>query len=251
MWVRVRMTLENFVDGPRWKSSQAIALVTIAMLSVLAEETIAAPFHVNGLRVQKSVVSFAERRNSRLVRQAWDISCGAAALSTVLSHYHGRSISEVSIVVTILRNTDPNRVRRRGGFSLLDLKRFAEAVGFTAKGYAGLTIDDLIAFGVPTIISVRIRGYDHFVVFKGRVGDTVLLGDPAFGNINLPVHDFLTMWPNGIGFIVSEDDLQPGDREPLAPDTMGLSVPNLNALSRFTKHGSVFSRTRLRPVLSR
>jgi predicted double-glycine peptidase len=245
------MTLENFVDGSRRKTGGTIALLAIAMLGIITEKTPAAPFHVNGLRLEKSVVSFAERRNNRLIRQGWDTSCGAAALSTVLTHYHGRSISEVSIVVTILRNTDPNRVRKRGGFSLLDLKRFAEAVGFTAKGYAGLTIDDLIAFGVPTIISVRIRDYDHFVVFKGRVGDMVLLGDPAFGNINLPVHDFLAMWPNGIGFVVSEGDLQPGDREPLAPDTMGLSVPNLNALSRFTKHGSAFSRTRLRPVLSR
>lgn len=230
--------------------SCAKTMLLAFLLATTSLNAYALPFHVGGLRLEKSIVSFAERRNSRLVRQNWDTSCGAAALSTVLTYYNEHPISEASIVASILHNTDPNRVRQRGGFSLLDLKRFADAVGFVGKGYGGLTVEDLKAFGIPAIVPVRIRDYDHFVVFKGSMGEIVVLGDPAFGNLSMTIDAFRAIWANGIGFIVSRHELEPGDLEPLTPDTMVLSVPNLNALSRFT-HRTLIQRTRLRPILLR
>ena len=63
-------------------------------------------------RVTRAVVSWQELRQSKLVRQSWDSSCGAAALSTVLTHHFGLSVSEYAIAAMILRETDPARVRR-------------------------------------------------------------------------------------------------------------------------------------------
>lgn len=211
----------------------------------------AVSFNVNGLSLRKSVDSFTARRNSRLVRQGWDRSCGAAALSSVLTHYLDRPSSELAIVVSLLHNTDPQRVREQGGFSLLDLKRYAEAVGFSAKGYGGLSVEDLVRFGVTSIVAVRIRGYDHFVVFKGRIGDHVLIGDPAFGNLTLTIDKFLTIWPNGIGFVVDRIARAEKEHAELAPDTMGLSIINLNALSRFITQGGGTPQLRLPPILLR
>lgn len=190
------------------------------------------PLATASQRVGARVVSFLDMRERNLVRQGWDVSCGAAALSTVLTHHFGTPYSEATIAVSILANTDPNRVRERGGFSLLDLRRFAEAVGYTAEGYASMTLDDLAAAGVPAILPVRIRDLDHFVVFRGVVAGKVLIGDPAFGNLTLSVRRFERIWTNGIGFFV-----RPGaNREAPAwrPDeAVELTVPDLNYVYRF------------------
>ena len=82
------------------------------------------PAEVQG---SKNVRSLKEIRGEAVVRQRWDMSCGAAALSTVLTYDFKDPTPETAIVVWILHRVDAGRVRARGGFSLLDLKHFAEA----------------------------------------------------------------------------------------------------------------------------
>lgn len=185
----------------------------------------------SGQRVNTRVVSFLEMRERNLVRQGWDMSCGAAALSTVLSHHFGSRYSEATIAATILANTDPDRIRDRGGFSLLDLKRFAEAVGYSANGYANLTLEDLAAADVPAILPVRIRNLDHFVVFRGRVAGKVLIGDPAFGNLTVSERRFAKIWTNGIGFLVESGEAEAPNWR--SQDAIALTVPDLNYAYRF------------------
>jgi predicted double-glycine peptidase len=153
-------------------------------------------------RTVRPVRSLLEIRQENVVIQKWDISCGAAALATILTYQYGDSISERKIAEGMLRRTDPLRVKFRGGFSLLDLKRFAEARGYIADGYADLTVDDLIKLG-PSIVPVKLSGYDHFVVFRGVVGPKVLLADPGFGNRTVPLETFEEVWAKKIAFVVS------------------------------------------------
>jgi predicted double-glycine peptidase len=201
-----------------------------------------------GIRVSKPVTSFQELRQRKLVRQGWDISCGAAALSTLLRYHHNDDVSEGTIVVSILNNTDPKRVRERGGFSLLDLKRFVKAVGYEGKGYGELTLQDVIDFRVPAIVPVRIRNYDHFVVFRGIAGGRVLIGDPAFGNLTMTAKRFEKIWPSGIGFIVTKKGVPAQDLTPLSPEALDMIVPNMNYVSRFVGRGSVVPKTRRPPA---
>jgi len=201
-------------------------------------------FRVGDARMTAPVKSVLELRNAKLIRQGWDISCGAAALSTILTYQFEEAYSEATIVVSILKNTDPQLVRERGGFSLLDLKRFTEAVGYRASGYGELSIEDLEAFDVPAILPVRIRNYDHFVVFRGRAGNRVLVGDPAFGNLTIPIEEFFEMWPSRIGFMVFQDDELAFKGNALAPNTMNLMVPNLNHVYRMLNAGGVLPATR-------
>ncbi|MCP4408111.1 MAG: hypothetical protein GY807_10200, partial [Gammaproteobacteria bacterium] len=138
------------------------------------------------MRFSQNVESMADLRWKKLTRQGWDMSCGAAALSTLLIYHHGRQFSEMAVTLTILKNSDPILVRERGGFSLYDLKRFVRAVGLDGVGYGKMTLDDLELFDIPAILPIRINDFDHFVIFRKRVGGHVMLGDPAFGNISLP-----------------------------------------------------------------
>lgn len=220
----------------RHRAGTLTAVLVLSAASLMPFRPAAAdtdvPLATASQRIGAPAVSFLEMRERNLVRQGWDVSCGAAALATVLTHHFGTPYSEATIAVSILANTDPNRVRERGGFSLLDLRRFAEAVGYTAEGYASMTLDDLATAGVPAILPVRIRDLDHFVVFRGVAAGKVLVGDPAFGNLTLSVPRFERIWTSGIGFFV-----RPGtDSEAPAwrPDeAVELTVPDLNYVYRF------------------
>ncbi len=85
------------------------------------------------------------------------MSCGAAALSTLLTYEFKDNTPETAIVVWILHRVDPVKVRARGGFSLLDLKRFAQARGYHAEGYAGMSIEELVSQKSAVIVPIRLK----------------------------------------------------------------------------------------------
>lgn len=156
-------------------------------------------------RKAKPVRSLLELRQEKVIVQQWDISCGAAALATILTYQHGDYVPEKTIAEAMLRRTDPLRVKFRGGFSLLDLKRFAESRGYTADGYTDVSIENLVEFG-PSIVPVDLDGYNHFVVFRGLVGDQVLIADPAFGNRTVRLERFQDAWLGDLAFVVRRAD---------------------------------------------
>jgi predicted double-glycine peptidase len=162
----------------------------------------------------KPVRSLAEMRNEAVVRQQWDLTCGAAAIATLLTYQLGHPVTERQVVSALLRRTGVDLVRLQLGFSLLDLKNYAASQGFAASGFGGLTLDDLDALA-PAIVPIRAHGFRHFVVYRGRRGDRVLIADPAFGNRTLPYQAFNAIWANGIGFIVVDP------AQPHPPNRMG------------------------------
>jgi predicted double-glycine peptidase len=164
------------------------------------------------LGAAEPVRSLREIRQANIVIQQWDTSCGAAALATLLKYQHGLQVSEKEIAEAMLRVTDPLKVKVRGGFSLLDLKRYADARGLEGVGYMKLDLDDLIDFA-PAIVPVDVRGYPHFVVVRGKTDDKILIADPAFGNRTMDVQTFQSAWQGNIGFIVRRRDGQPAPNE--------------------------------------
>jgi predicted double-glycine peptidase len=154
----------------------------------------------------KGIRSLKEIRGEGVVRQKWDMSCGAAALSTLLTYDFKDNTPESAIVVWILHRVDPVRVRARGGFSLLDLKRFAQARGYQAEGYTDMTIEDLAQQKTSVIVPIRLKGFDHFVVVKGVREGRVIIGDPGFGNTTMKIDRFQKLWNNGIIFVVTPPD---------------------------------------------
>jgi hypothetical protein len=148
------------------------------------------------------VRSLVELRGQRVVRQRWDLSCGSAALSTLLTYDVGDPVAEEQIVAAILQRSDPVRIRARQGFSLLDLKRFVASRGHDAEGYGRLDLQHLVGLA-PAIVPTVIGGYNHFVVFRGVRQGHVLLADPAFGNRTMTVEAFEAVWPRRIAFVVT------------------------------------------------
>jgi uncharacterized protein len=173
------------------------------------------------------VRSLLEIRNERVVLQRWDLSCGAAALATLLTYQHGDPVPEREIARGLIRRTeylaDPSRVQKGGGFSLLDLQRYVDGRGYEGVGYGRLAFQDLITFA-PLIVPLSLNGYDHFVVFRGVWGDRVLLADPGWGNRTMTIERFEDAWLDfpkfgKVGFVVKRrDGAEPPNQLASEPD---------------------------------
>lgn len=147
----------------------------------------------------KSVQSMRERRFANLVQQQTDFSCGAAAMATLLNEAYGWNFSEEQVIEGMLAEADPQLVQRMG-FSMLDMKRYAESLGLRARGYR-LQPEQLEEVKVPVIVLLDVRGYKHFVVMQVSSDDWVYIGDPVLGHKKMSIEDFASGW-NGIVFAV-------------------------------------------------
>jgi predicted double-glycine peptidase len=157
-------------------------------------------------RATITVRTLKEMRYEQVVRQQWDMTCGAAAISTLLTYDFKDRTSETAVVTWILRRTDPVKVQARKGFSLLDLKHFVQARGYRAEGFSEMSLEELAGLKIPAIVPIRSKGVDHFVIVRGVFGDRVVLADPAFGNMTIKAQKFQEIWKQGIAFIVHPPD---------------------------------------------
>ncbi|HET7085541.1 MAG TPA: C39 family peptidase [Rhizomicrobium sp.] len=154
-------------------------------------------------------VSFAEMPFRTVVRQQFDYSCGSAALATLLRYHYGRDASEATVFQAMYAAGDQARIQKLG-FSLLDMKTYLAASGYQADGYR-LSLDNLAKAATPAIALIQVGSYKHFVVIKGVIGDSVLVGDPAQGLRKFSREDFLKSW-NGIAFLLHD---APGANPPV------------------------------------
>jgi uncharacterized protein len=164
---------------------------------------------------QGAVRSLLEFRRDGVMIQQWDLSCAAAALGTLLQYEFGESLTEKEIARGLMNRREylehPEFVRVREGFSLLDLKHYVQTLGYKGLGYPGLDLNDLIE-NAPIMVPINAFGYNHFVIFRGAMGNRVLLADPAWGNRTMTIEKFEQMWldfgePMGhVGFVIERAD---------------------------------------------
>lgn len=165
--------------------------------------------------------------------QKWDISCGAAALGTLLNYQFDDYVTEVDIAKGLMDRDEyrknPELVKSRLGFSMLDIKRYVEGRGYRGIGYGKLDFDSISKMA-PLMISVFINGYNHFVVFRGVKGNRVVLADPAWGNRTMTIDRFMDVWMDypkigRVGFHIIDDseEAYPTNRlEPTAIDFVNM-----------------------------
>ena len=159
------------------------------------------------------VRSIIEKRHQNIVIQKWELSCGAAALATILRYQHGVPVTERSVALGLIDREEylanPDLVRFRQGFSLLDMKRYVDGLGYEGIGLGQLSLSDLFK-RAPIIVPVNLQGFSHFVIFRGGTLKTVLIADPAFGNVTMSTDKFLKGWIlykdiGHVGFIVTKE----------------------------------------------
>ena len=218
------------------QTASSIAVVVAALTAFVPALAAAAEHDAEPVR------SLLELRQEKVVVQKWDLSCGAAALATLLTYQHGDPVPEREITKGLIRRkeylADPSLVQMVGGFSLLDLKRYVDRRGYEGIGYGQLAFDNLIAFA-PLIVPLSLNGYDHFVVFRGVWGNRVLLADPAWGTRTMTIERFKNAWLEfpqfgRVGFLVARRDGQapPNQLTPQPSDFLIYPRPVVDAGAR-------------------
>lgn len=144
---------------------------------------------------------FSELKYRNIVRQAYDYSCGSAALVTILKHDLGLDVTENQAMEGMLAHGEKEKIIERRGFSLLDMKRFVASLGVESAGFRG-QISDLLTLEHPAIVPIDYAGFKHFVVLRGVRDGMVFLADPSAGNILFTVKEFATLWDRNTLFIV-------------------------------------------------
>ncbi|NNG75552.1 C39 family peptidase [Acinetobacter sp. ANC 4277] len=139
-----------------------------------------------------------------IVRQAYDYSCGSAALTTLLNGYTNlnATLTEQQVMDGLMKFGETDKIVERRSFSLLDMKRFVSAIGFESGGYRG-EFSDLVKQGQPAIVPISYAGFKHFVVFKAYKNGRVYVADPALGNISFDEVRFKEIWENNTLFLIN------------------------------------------------
>lgn len=203
----------NPVKAPRRKRMlyPATALAALLLPGCVTAPDASAPIWLGQTSqgapvMEKQVTSWKALKFEDLVRQRTDFSCGAAVMATVFNYAFGYETTEQQVLVNMLKVADPDVVREKG-FSLLDMKTYAQTIGMQAEGYR-LTYEAMGQLDLPIIALLNIRGYKHFVVLRKIFPDHVAVGDPALGNRIMTRKEFEAAW-NGVAFIVMGDNYDP------------------------------------------
>ena len=205
-----------------WRLSKPWLMLALLLLGVAPSNPVLA------LEPPRPVKSLLEMRHDRVAIQNWDLSCGAAAVATVLNYQYDDPVPERDIAKGLIGRDkyldNPSLVQQQEGFSLADLKNYVDARGYTGIGYGQLELEHLID-RAPIIVPIRATGYNHFVVFRGVQGNRVLLADPAWGNRTLTIDEFEDEWIRyrefgRVGFVVAQKDgmLPPNHLAPRSDD---------------------------------
>ena len=214
-----------------------LALPLLALAGTLPAARATTFLAPGGLNVRLPVTSMYERRNAGTVLQQYDFSCGSAAIATLLTHHYGRAVGEQEVLREMYARGDQEKIRKEG-FSMLDMKRYLQGLGYEADGFQQ-PLDKLAAARLPAIALINESNYHHFVVIKGLKDGYVLFGDPARGIRSVRRADFEAAWVGGMLFVIHNRvkearfnlaaDWRAAPRAPLASgiplDSVGSALP--------------------------
>jgi hypothetical protein len=143
----------------------------------------------------------SELKYRHVVRQAYDYSCGSAALVTILNYHLGLKVTEQQAMEGMLERGETEKIIARRGFSLLDMKRYVASLGADSAGFHA-ELKDLLTLDAPAIVPIDYAGFKHFVVLRGVRDGLVYVADPSAGNIVFSLKEFATLWDRNTLFIV-------------------------------------------------
>lgn len=150
-----------------------LLIITVAGLANASDESPATFLSLNAMK------------NSGVVKQASDNSCGAASIATLLSSFYGVKITEDDFLHAMAK-TD-------GKASFEDMQLALPKFGFKGIGYL-TTYDQLVKLQLPVIVHLKNEDNEHFSVLRGISESGVRLADPSLGNRFISKSQFLPIW---------------------------------------------------------
>jgi len=178
--------------------------------------------------------SMVDLRFVNIMRQQFDLSCGAAALGTLFNYFYGEKFDEREIIADIVKTGDKAKIER-DGFSMLELKQFGERRGYVVRGFQVTKPEALAELKIPYLTLINSRGYNHFVIVKGVKDGIVYIADPAFGNRSMPLDEFVPAWSKVILVYLSQTK-KPNNQFALEPSLRAPTNQVVQILDRYLTH---------------
>ncbi len=185
---------------------------------------------VGGGPITQSVViePYEVLKYKHIVRQAYDYSCGSAALVTIMNFDLGVTVNEQQAMEGMMQHGEKEKIIARRGFSLLDMKRYLASIGVESAGFRG-EISDLLALDHPALVPIDLGGSKHFVVLRGLRGGLAFIADPSAGNIVFSESEFASHWDRNTFFVIYPPKDKPALHE-LALTDMELGVTDMDRI---------------------
>lgn len=135
-----------------------------------------------------------QTRRRAIIRQTSPATCGPAALATLLTFYFDDPVTEEEMAKLVGAD-------KKSLSSMRELRDASRAKGYKAEGFratlAALT-HQVETSGLPVLVHFK-EPTQHYVLVVGRVGDFILVTDPARGEVSMHQTDFLRRWD---GFVL-------------------------------------------------
>ncbi len=158
------------------------------------------------LFTKQNITPLSEYKFKNILKQEHDYSCGSAALGTLLNFCLGETFTEKQIISGLMEFGDKDQIKKLKAFSLWDMQRFVEAIGYVSGGFNAEFSDLEDSDQWPCIVPVSLFEYRHFVVLKGIHKGHVVIADPWRGNETYTVNQFKKMWYKNILFKITPKD---------------------------------------------
>jgi predicted double-glycine peptidase len=162
---------------------------------LFAETVVPLKIGINGGNLSKKVNSWVEQRDFLVVKQAYDYSCGSAALATLINMVYNEDLSEGDVINYLLKKKSDYEIDdiSKNGYSMLDLKNAVIDMGYNAAIYK--IIEDKYEYIItPVIIYYEPSGQKHFAVLKKILNNKAYIADPSRGNIRIDMIQFKKQW---------------------------------------------------------
>ena len=207
-----RITRRKCIAGLLGAAAAAV-LPSTALAVVGSRAPIRDPAHT----FQGYVWSWTELKRRNVVMQKYDYSCGAAALATILRYYWEDDVSEKQILDAMLKvlTIDEVKDRIKNGMSITDLRRSSVELGYLSS-IGTMTFEQLSQSKIPVVVPLKLKGFDHFVVYRGVAGGRVYIADPVRGNVRPTIPEFCGQWQKGAILVVIKKGEQPREWSPLS-----------------------------------
>lgn len=150
--------------------------------------------------------SYLALRYEATIPQAFDYTCGASSVATILTYYFDRPTTEAEVIDALRKRYSMEEIaeRRETGLSFDDLIFAANQLGYSAEG-AHIVPSELRKLGGPVIVHLDKGKFQHFAVLRLAGDDVFYLSDPVVGQVTMSGAEFegefsgniLALWKEG------------------------------------------------------
>ncbi len=142
------------------------------------------------LQAEFVVKSYQEIRNEKVIRQTYELSCGASSLATLINLIDNQKLSELDVLKVMSEKELTTDM-----VSFLDLEEAIKKLDFKSDSFRinEQVLNKLI--NIPLLVKIEDDPrFPHFVIIINHKGDYLQVLDPSHGEYISSKREFYSIW---------------------------------------------------------